>query len=69
MEYAQFILVLVIVGTILAVIWIFLPLAIIGTKPLLREVLTAQSTTNHLLSELLELERRREKAAAAPPKI
>jgi hypothetical protein len=69
MDYAQFILVLMIVGTILAVIWILLPLAIIGTKPLLRELLTAQSTTNHLLSELLELERRREKAAAAPPKI
>ena len=31
--------------------WIFLPFTIIGTKPLLRELVEAQKRTNQLLAE------------------
>ena len=31
--------------------WIFLPFTIIGTKPLLRELIEAQKRTNQLLAE------------------
>lgn len=36
---------------VLAVCWIVLPFAIIGTKPLLRELLAEQKRTNQLLSD------------------
>jgi heme exporter protein D len=37
---------------VLAIVWLILPLAIFGTKPLLRELLAEQQRTNQLLAEL-----------------
>lgn len=37
---------------VLVVCWIILPFAIIGTKPLLRELLAEQRSTNQLLTRL-----------------
>lgn len=39
----------VVVGLVLIVVWIILPFAIIGTKPILREILAEQKRTNELL--------------------
>lgn len=36
-------------GMVLVVVWVILPFAIIGTKPLLRELLQEQRRTNELL--------------------
>jgi uncharacterized protein YoxC len=44
-------LILFIFGLILAIAWIILPFALIGTKPLLRELLKEQRRTNALLSD------------------
>ena len=38
-----------ILGIIVAICWIVLPFAIIGTKPLLRELIAEQQRTNALL--------------------
>ena len=38
-----------ILGIIVAICWIVLPFAIIGTKPLLRQLLAEQQRTNALL--------------------
>ncbi len=43
---------LLVLGLILAVVWIFVPFAIMGTKPLLRELLAEQRRTNKLLADL-----------------
>lgn len=42
----------IIVGLVLLVCWIALPIAIIGTKPLLRELIAEQKHNNHLLAQL-----------------
>jgi len=40
-----------VVGVVLAICWIvFLPFALIGTKPLLRQILAEQTRTNELLA-------------------
>jgi ABC-type sulfate transport system permease component len=38
-----------ILGIIVAICWIVLPFAVIGTKPLLRELIAEQQRTNALL--------------------
>jgi hypothetical protein len=38
-----------VLGIILVICWIILPIAIIGTKPLLRDILAEQRRTNALL--------------------
>jgi len=43
---------LVILGLILAIAWIILPFALIGTKPLLRRILDEQIRMNALLATL-----------------
>jgi ABC-type sulfate transport system permease component len=43
---------LTIFGIILAVVWIILPFAIFGTKPLLHKLLVEQRETNRLLAIL-----------------
>lgn len=48
---AVFILAAIVFGVILAVAWIVLPFALIGTKPLLRELIAEARKTNSLLEE------------------
>ena len=38
-------------GVVLTIAWIVLPFALIGTKPLLRELITEQRKTNALLTQ------------------
>lgn len=40
-------------GLVLIVVWIILPFAIFGTKPLLRELIQEQRRTNDLLAKRL----------------
>lgn len=42
----------VVLGVILVIAWIMLPLALIGTKPLLRELLAEAKRTNALLEQI-----------------
>jgi uncharacterized protein YoxC len=42
---------LVIFGIVLAIAWIILPFALIGTKPLLRELIEETRRTNALLEQ------------------
>ena len=44
-------LVLLVLGLILAIAWIVLPLALIGTKPLLRQLIAEVQRTNALLEQ------------------
>ena len=46
-------LVLVVLFLILAICWIVLPFAVIGTKPLLRQMLAEQRRMNSLLEQRL----------------
>lgn len=65
MVLALFVLVLVLV-----VCWIVLPFAIIGTKPLLRELLAEQKRTNSLLNRIeaeLALQRHNGPPASGSP--
>lgn len=43
--------IITILGIILVMAWIFLPFALIGTKPLLRELLAETKKTNALLEQ------------------
>jgi hypothetical protein len=43
----------IILALVLVVCWIILPFAILGTKPLLRDLLREQTRSNDLLSQLL----------------
>lgn len=45
-----FSIVVVIFGIVLAIAWIVLPFALIGTKPLLRELIREMKKTNELLA-------------------
>ena len=38
-------------GVVLTIAWIILPFALIGTKPLLRELITVAKKTNALLEQ------------------
>lgn len=49
---AGVVLALVVFGIVLLIAWIVLPFAIIGTKPLLRELLEETRKTNALLQQL-----------------
>ena len=52
-------------GFILAIAWIILPFALIGTKPLLRRILDEQIRMNALLASLAAA--RRPQAPPRPP--
>jgi len=56
---------LVIFGLILAIAWIILPFALIGTKPLLRRILDEQIRMNALLASLAAA--RRPQQTPKPP--
>jgi hypothetical protein len=43
----------IVFGVILAICWLVLPFALIGTKPLLRELIREMKETNRLLGERL----------------
>lgn len=50
---------------VLAILWIAMPFAIFGTKPILRELLTEQKRTNKLLQDQADRAKAiREKAEA-----
>ena len=57
---------LAIFGFILAIAWIILPLALIGTKPLLRRILDEQIRMNALLASLAAA--RRPQTPKQPPR-
>lgn len=40
---------MVVFGIVLLIAWVILPFALIGTKPLLRQLIKEQQTTNDLL--------------------
>jgi hypothetical protein len=44
-------LIIVIFGVVLAICWLVLPFALIGTKPLLRELIAETRRTNALLEQ------------------
>ncbi len=46
-----------ILAIILAIAWIVLPFALIGTKPILRQILAETRRTNELLSQLRPAQR------------
>ena len=46
-------LLLTVFGVILSICWLVLPFALIGTKPLLRELIGEMKETNRLLGERL----------------
>jgi hypothetical protein len=52
----------VVLGVIIAVCWVLLPFALIGTKPLLRDILAEQRRTNALLEERLRVAARSDPA-------
>lgn len=47
-------LLMVLLGTVLAIAWILLPFAMFGMKPLLRQLVTEQQRTNELLRAIAE---------------
>jgi hypothetical protein len=44
-----------VLGFIIAILWVLMPFAIFGTKPLLRELIAEQNRTNRLLEEAAAL--------------
>ena len=60
-------LVAVILAIVLLVCWIVLPFAVIGTKPLLRDLLHEQRRTNELLTKQLALGQTPAPAHQPPP--
>lgn len=47
-------LLMVLLGTVLAIAWILLPFAMFGMKPLLRQLVAEQQRTNELLRAIAE---------------
>jgi hypothetical protein len=47
--FGGFLVVMWLFGLVLAIAWVILPFALIGTKPLLRELIREQRRTNELL--------------------
>jgi len=45
---------LILIGIVLTIAWIILPFALIGTKPLLRQILAETRRTNELLRQQRE---------------
>lgn len=60
---------LIIFGIVLAICWIILPFALIGTKPLLRQLVAEQRETNRLLRAIGEDGRARPAAIRAEPRL
>ena len=54
-----------VLGAVLALVWIFVPFAILGTKPLLRALVEEQKRSNELLASIERHLGRREAAAHA----
>lgn len=54
-----------VLGAVLALVWIFVPFAILGTKPLLRAILDEHKRSNELLASIERHLGRREAAADA----
>lgn len=54
-----------IIAVVIAILWICMPFALFGTKPILRELLAEQRKTNKLLAEAAE--RARAQAVAPGP--
>lgn len=50
---------LLLLALVVSILWICMPFAIFGTKPILRELLAEQRKTNKLLSEAAERARGR----------
>lgn len=48
----EFTIFLALVVTVLAVVWVLMPRAVIGIKPLLRQLIEQQKRTNQLLTDL-----------------
>ncbi|MDL9999867.1 hypothetical protein QTI24_14715 [Variovorax sp. J22P240] len=57
---------LLILSLVVGILWICMPFAIFGTKPILRELLAEQRKTNKLLSEAAERARGRQTFASDP---
>ncbi|MEJ8846367.1 hypothetical protein [Variovorax rhizosphaerae] len=53
---------------VLAILWICMPFAIFGTKPLLRELLAEQKKTNKLLQDQVDRAKAIREAAQALPR-
>lgn len=53
---------LALLGLVISILWICMPFAIFGTKPILRELLAEQRKTNKLLAEAAERGRGRQPA-------
>lgn len=51
---SAFLAVLYLFAIVLAICWIVLPFALIGTKPLLRSLLAEQRRTNELLAKIIQ---------------
>jgi hypothetical protein len=60
---------LLIVGLVLAVAWIILPFALIGTKPLLQELIDETKRTNELLANRPAPVPPQPEAAEPPPRV
>lgn len=52
---------------VLAIAWIILPFALLGTKPLLRQLIAESRRTNELLAELSRPRQSPPPVPAAPP--
>ena len=50
--------VLALLGLMVAVLWVLLPFAVFGIKPLMQQVLREQRRTNDLLHEMQQRERK-----------
>lgn len=51
--YGVFLVVLAAIGLVIAILWICLPFAVFGVKPLLEQLLAEARTTNDLLRRLV----------------
>lgn len=59
---------LVLLGLVIAVLWICLPFAVFGMKPLMHRILEEQQHTNRLLLEIRDHVARQAAATSAPPR-
>jgi hypothetical protein len=58
---------LLLLSLVVGILWICMPFAIFGTKPILRELLAEQRKTNKLLAEAAERARGRPGTASRDP--
>lgn len=57
MDYATLIVLGTVFSLVLAVVWIILPFAIFGTKPILQQIRRASVETNQQLAEITRLQK------------